>query len=256
MCLILFAYKVNPAYPLILAANRDEYYHRPALSAHWWPEKPYLLAGKDLVGGGTWMGITATGRIAAVTNVREPQVQHDSTLCSRGMLPLDYLGSRVHDGEFVCGLHESRSRYRGYNLIFGSQDGLFYYSNRQSTVRRLEPGIYGLSNAELDTPWPKVRQGKTLLATAVATAEPEAETLLDLLSDASTARDCELPRTGVSLEQERLLSATLIRGDQYGTRSSSVLLIDNHRQATLVEKERAPEEGPVNRFRFSIEPAG
>lgn len=251
MCLILFAYKIHPNYPLVLAANRDEYYHRPTREAQWWPEAPHLLAGQDLEGGGTWMGITRGGRIAAVTNVREG-LPVPGEYRSRGFLPLDYLNHQGDDSSFSARVHDSKDSYRGYNLLFGSIAQLHYYSNRREDLAPLKAGIYGLSNAALDDPWPKVKLGKDRLKQALSCPHPDPDKLFALLADESIAADSELPQTGVSRELERLLSATLIRGENYGTRSSSVLMIDKEGQVTLLEKDRAPKGGPAREFQFSI----
>lgn len=251
MCLILFAYKSHPDYPLVVAANRDEYYQRPTRAAHWWPEAPHLLAGQDLEGGGTWMGITRSGRFAAVTNVREG-LPAPGEYRSRGILPLDFLNHQGDDSSFSTMARASNDSYRGYNLLFGSVEQLFYYTNRREDVSALTPGIYGLSNAALDDPWPKVNLGKDRLKQALSGKHLDPARLLAVLADESIAADSELPQTGVSLELERLLSATLIRGENYGTRSSSVLMIDKEGQVTLLEKDRAPNGGPVREFQFSI----
>jgi len=252
MCLILFAYNIHPEYPLVLAANRDEFYRRQSLPAHWWQDHPDILAGKDLDGGGTWMGISRSGRLAAVTNVREG-VPREGTYRSRGELPLTCLNNTTVEDRLTDLLMSVKDAYRGFNLLFGTLKKLYFFSNRNNTVQQLEPGIHGLSNASLNTPWPKVRQGKEQLALLLNQPVPDVQALFDLLADDRTVPDHHLPETGVDLEWERLLSAIHIRSEDYGTRSSSVLMIDAQGNASLHEKERAPREGPIKQFHFKIE---
>jgi uncharacterized protein with NRDE domain len=252
MCLILFAYHRHPEYPLVLVANRDEYYQRPTRPAHWWSERPDLLAGQDLEAGGTWLGITRRGRLAAVTNVREPHLAAPGS-CSRGLLTRRYLEEGVGDQHFCGLLQETWDQYRGYNLIFGSLGALYYFSNRGNAPQRLSSGIYGLSNARLDTPWPKVQQGKALLQKQLEKPRQDTAELLDILSSTGIAADAQLPATGVSLELERRLSAIRITGPDYGTRSSTVLVIDRRGQVHFHEKPLAPEPGQGIRITFHLE---
>jgi uncharacterized protein with NRDE domain len=250
MCLILFAYKVHPKFPLILAANRDEYYQRPSLSARWWPDQPDLLAGKDLDGGGTWMGITRTGHLAAITNVRDG-VPLKGNFLSRGELPLTFLKNPQNSSfnQYLC---KSSKKFRGYNLIYGTFDHLQFFSNRSSHIENLLPGTYGLSNATLNTPWPKVISGKAKLTSLVMAKKLRINSLFEILSDETIAPDHDLPETGINIETERLLSATNIKSKDYGTRSSCILLINREGKAELHEKERAPNGGPTNKFTFQI----
>ena len=251
MCLILLAYKIHPDYPFILAANRDEYYQRPTMGAHWWQDRPTLLAGKDLQRGGTWLGLTRQGRFAAITNVREGR-PHQPSPRSRGDLPLQFLDGTGNDASFIERLNDSRAEYNGYNLLFGSIDKINYFSNRQADRTVLEPGLYGLSNAELDTPWPKVVTGKTALAAVTANSELSAVGIFSILESTATAPDYLLPDTGVGLSLERQLSAICISGTTYGTRSSCVLLIDRRNRVTFLEKERAPERSPIKEYSFQF----
>ena len=251
MCLILLAYKTHPDFPLIVIANRDEYYRRPTQNTHWWPEHSSLLAGKDLQSGGTWLGINRRGDFAAITNVRE-KTSTTERLRSRGHLPLAYLTESFSDNAFQKKLMATKTEYRGYNLLFGSVRQLQYFSNRIPTPVKLQPGLYGLSNAQLDTPWPKVARGKHKLSDRVKASTLKPEDLFEISDDMHMFPDNLLPDTGVSLEFERLLSAICISGEDYGTRSSSVLLIDNNNSVTLHEKVRAPERGPLIEFTFQI----
>jgi uncharacterized protein with NRDE domain len=198
------------------------------------------------------MGATETGRFAAVTNVREG-TPSGGTFYSRGKLPLSYLTDKLSDEEFLHMLQETKQDYPGYNLLFGSHHQLHYFSNRGEVAVRLQPGIYGLSNAQLDTPWPKVVAGKKGLEDLLQRRKIAHENIFQLLDNTKTVPDNQLPDTGIGLEFERLLSATCIRGEHYGTRSSSVLLVDNKNTATLYEKERAPDRGPVKQYSFQIQ---
>lgn len=224
MCLILLAWKVHPHYPLVVAANRDEFFARPAASADFWSDAPHVLAGRDLQGGGTWLGVTRDGRFAALTNYRDPQrVRADAP--SRGELVARFLRGTDSVTAFAAWLEIVAGACNGFNLIYGDTSELHYFSNCGECPRRLEAGIYGLSNHLLDTPWPKVAKGKSALARAVQ-ALPDDAPLMAMLRDDSVAADEELPRTGVSLEWERLLSAAFVRSPAYGTRSSTALVMN------------------------------
>jgi uncharacterized protein with NRDE domain len=223
MCLILLAWRAHPRYPLVVAANRDEFFDRPTAGADFWTDAPDVLAGRDLLGGGTWLGITARGRFAALTNFRDPTRVRNGTP-SRGGLVADFLRGRKSAGEYRETLERIGGDYNGFNLIFGNTCELAYFSNCSDSPRPLAPGIYGLSNHLLDTPWPKVAKGKSALAGALD-ALPDDERLMTLLRDDTLAPDEALPRTGVSQEWEKLLSAAFVRSPTYGTRSSTVLVL-------------------------------
>lgn len=241
MCLILFAHEVHPDYPLILAGNRDEFYDRPTAPAGFWQESPEILAGRDLLGGGTWLGITRTGRLATVANFRHPTEFHHPGL-SRGSLTVDFLRSDVPPLTYLATLARQSELYKGFNLLVGDRTGLAFYSNRERAIRRLAPGIYGLSNALLDTPWPKVMQGKAALAALIAAGPVTPEALLTILADTSRPPDEQLPDTGIGREGERLLSSRFIASSDYGTRASTAVLFEHSGQATFVERsfERTP----------------
>jgi uncharacterized protein with NRDE domain len=224
VCLILMAWQVHAQYPIVVAANRDEFHRRPTAAAHWWADRPQLLAGRDLQAHGTWLGITREGQIAALTNFRAPdQVRHDAP--SRGGLVVDMLESHASIPERMAQLAELSPRYAGFNLLCTDGRQLGVFESTAAAARVLEPGIYGLSNHLLDTPWPKVKRAKSKLASALNDM-PDNGSLLDLLRDDRVAPDHELPRTGVSLEWERLLSSAFIRGSDYGTRSSTIIRLD------------------------------
>ena len=236
MCLLLMALNTHPAYRLILLANRDEYYDRQTSPAAFWHESPFLLAGKDLQGGGTWLGITRNGRIAAVTNYRDPSSIKEGAP-SRGRLVSKFLLGQQGPLEYLDKLDQKAGKYNGFNLIVGEKGQSYWYSNRGDGVHALPAGIYGLSNHLLDTPWPKVAKSKDTLAHLLSEQEtPSLEELFRILADHTIADDEHLPDTGVSLEWERIFSPIFIVSPTYGTRSSTVLLIDVQDRVTFVEK--------------------
>jgi len=231
MCLIVFAWKVNPHVPLIAAANRDEFYDRASAPAGAWPEHPQVYAGRDLQAGGSWMGITqpaeegGRSRFAAITNIRSPK-DHRDDAPSRGALVADYLAGNMSAQEYIAQIAPGAGAYNGFNLVLGDSDTLIWFSNRgQEDVRNgqpLEPGIYGLSNALLDAPWPKVLKTKAQFASLLCQGAPD-EAYFDMLADTTRAPDFRLPDTGVPLDLERVLSAVCIETPGYGTRTSTVV---------------------------------
>jgi uncharacterized protein with NRDE domain len=244
MCLILIAWRVHPRYPLIVAANRDEFYARPTLPAHRWPGPSGLIAGKDLEAGGSWMGVDDSGRFAAVTNFRELE-QGPADARSRGRLVTDYLLGDALAESYLAELSECANRYRGYNLLLTDGGELYCASNRGAPIRHLPPGVHGVCNGPLDSDWPKVKRGRQLLAKAVDRAAPNHKQLFELLRDQTQAADEALPDTGVGLELERLLGTIAIdgaiAGKGYGTRSASVLLLDARGRGRFVEHSRTDD---------------
>jgi len=234
MCLILFAYRAHPAYRLVLAANRDEWFQRPTAPAAFWADAPDILAGRDLEQGGTWLGVTRHGRFAAITNFRDPG-NHRADAPSRGGLVSAFLRAEIAPTAYLEQLRPDASAYNGFSLLVGDRTSLGYFSNREGRIRDLEPGIYGLSNHLLDVEWPKVQLGKQRLA-AWLDDDRRPEALLALLDDTRTAPDAALPRTGVSLEWERRLSSLRIVGEGYGTRSSTALVIGSAGEIRFVER--------------------
>jgi uncharacterized protein with NRDE domain len=238
MCLIVFAWHVVPGTPLIVAANRDEFYDRPALPAAWWSDHPQVYAGRDLRGGGTWLGITRDGRFAALTNIRAP-AEKQAGAPSRGALVADFLTGQSSPQEYVASITDSASRYNGFNLLVGDRDRLVWFSNGKKDDPRngkpLPPGIYGLSNDTLDSPWPKVVRTKAQFASLLCQGAPR-EAFFEMLTDTTRASDCRLPKTGVGIEMERLLSAVMIESPHYGTRTSTVVQLDASSGAVLYER--------------------
>jgi uncharacterized protein with NRDE domain len=255
MCLVLFAYKSHPLYSLVFAANRDEFYDRPTLSASFWDDAPDLLAGRDLKEGGTWFGITRQGRFAALTNYRDPK-DHRDEAPSRGWLVSSYLLGTTPPKDYLEELSAKAGHYNGFNLLVGDTGRLFYCSNRGGPCRELPPGLYGLSNHLLDTPWPKVEKGKSDLAKRILQrGRLDPEEIMQVLRDRSRPDDMLLPDTGIGLDWERILSPVFITSPIYGTRSSYVLLIEYQGGVTFLEKtfNGGPEPEQTAAFEFRIE---
>jgi uncharacterized protein with NRDE domain len=250
MCLILFAWKARSDFPLILAANRDEFHARPTAAARFWDDQPGILAGRDLEGMGTWLGVTRSGKFAAVTNYRDA-APAPREAASRGLLASRYLGGREAPGAFAADVEADGSAYRGFNFLAGNGDELWWVSNRGGRAHRIEPGVYGLSNHLLDTPWPKVTKGKQRLGQVLELA-PAVESLLDLLADTSEAPQRDLPDTGVGVERERLLSAARIVSPAYGTRSSTALLVRADGKVRFAERAYAADGTELDTLRYEF----
>lgn len=238
MCVIYFAFGQQTDLPLILAANRDEFYDRPTAAAARWDDTPEIFAGRDLVSGGTWLGVTDNGRFAAVTNYRDPNAPLGSR--SRGMLVADFLRGRMMAAEYMRAVSSADEEFSGFNLLVGEINGdrrdVYYFSNHENVVRELVPGFYGLSNHLLDTPWPKVSRGKERFRAIVENDFETNEPFFELLTDPNVAEDEELPDTGVGYEREKVLSPIFIKTPIYGTRCSTVVTIDNNGKAELDER--------------------
>jgi uncharacterized protein with NRDE domain len=235
MCLIVFGWQVHPEFPLVVAANRDEFFARPTQLAGHWPDYPQVMGGIDLEAGGTWLGISQTGRFAAVTNVREPKMPPGRH--SRGALTRNFLISDLSTEDYAKAIE--RNDYAGYNLLLGDGQSLVYCSNRTPAPQVLPAGIYGLSNHVLDSEWPKLVKARQQFSVALESL-PDKAGFFELLSDRSIAADQELPNTGVALEWERLLSAVFVQSPDYGTRASSVVLQDNKGMIKLTERSFGP----------------
>lgn len=251
MCLILFAYNVHPSYRLILAANRDEFYDRPTAVADFWKTNPDLLAGRDLKEKGTWLGVTREGSFAAVTNYRDPQSWMPDAP-TRGKLVSKYLNGRVRPQKYLEKISKDATLYNGFNLLIGDPEELWVYSNR-GRAQKLSAGVYGLSNHLLDTRWPKVQRGRKMLKEALnLRGEQLEEALFYMLADRRLPSDGRLPDTGIGLEWERVLSSIFIKSPEYGTRSSTLLLIAKNRRVKFVEKAYNGEKLPWLTSRFSF----
>jgi uncharacterized protein with NRDE domain len=246
MCLIVFAWRVIPGVPVIAAANRDEYYDRPATPAGPWAGHPNVIAGRDLKGGGSWMGVTLDGpngpRFAALTNIRGPLEKRDG-VPSRGALVADYLTGDLSAAAYLERIAPGSEQYNGFNLVLGDRDALYWFSNRGGADPRngmaLEPGLYGISNGLLDDPWPKVVRTKAQFASLLCQGAPE-DAYFEMLADTTRAPDLRLPETGVPLDMERVLSAVCINSPGYGTRTSTVVRLYTDAPPQLSERVLQP----------------
>ena len=242
MCLALFALDAHPRFAVVIAANRDEYHARAAAPAAWWDEG--WLAGRDLVAGGAWLAIDRAARWALVTNVRDAS-RNDPDAPSRGALVPAVLANDAPPAASVARIVGAAVTHNGFNLVAGSGAEALWGSNRAGTTRELGAGIYGLSNAALDTPWPKVARTKAALGSWCARADPDFAPLFAMLGDTRRAPDDELPATGIPLERERLLSAPFIVGDDYGTRCATVVTIGRDGGVHFVERTFDPRGAVV-----------
>jgi uncharacterized protein with NRDE domain len=256
MCLIVFAYNCHPVYRLILGANRDEFRDRPTDPSRFWSDAPHLLAGRDKVAGGTWLGVTKAGKVAAITNYRDPR-RHVSGFPSRGNLVAGFLKDPLMTpAEFQGVLNRDGERYNGFNLLYGNGTELHYFTNRGGSSGPVTPGIHALSNHLLDTRWPKAAAARSRLETIVPQTDIDPEQILEALSDPAPFAAGLLPDTGVGPERERLLSPIFIDDESYGTRSTTVLLIDRSDRVTFVERafDRSRMTSTTKRHSFLSHP--
>jgi uncharacterized protein with NRDE domain len=251
MCLIVFAYKFHKKFKLIVASNRDELYKRPTQDSHKWDTVPFIIAGKDLEQGGTWLGINENGLFAAVTNYRQPTLSNENKL-SRGIMLKDFLLGNENSEVFLDKLAGKADLYNGFNLLIGDPENLFYYSNIEFAIKKVEPGLYGISNALFDTPWPKVEYAKNKLAEIISSEDFSEEEIFKLLGTDQKFPDELLPNTGLNIELERKLSPVFIKSDFYGTRSSNILSIDYDNNVRFVERVYEMDNWRESRFNFSI----
>ncbi|MFP3998704.1 MAG: NRDE family protein [Desulfobacterales bacterium] len=256
MCLFSTAIDAHPVYRLIIAANRDEFYSRPTKPLDFWEENPEILAGKDLQSGGTWLGVSRKGKIAAVTNFRDPASMIPWGE-SRGHLVKDYLEGNTQPHEYFADIEKNKTSYSGFNLMAGDTGQLWWYSNKNGGVVKLTPGIHAVSNHLLNTPWPKVEAIKRKMQKLISNNRIiDPHKVLDLLFDTTPAPDSELPDTGVNLQWERMLSPVFVTGTEYGTRSSSVILADRHGRLVFCERTFSVNHGtpaPENTRCFEIQ---
>ena len=250
MCLILIAHQLTEQMPLLVLANRDEFYARPAAAGKHWDESPGMIAGRDLVSAGTWFG-ARNDCWAAVTNVREGvRGKENYSSKSRGWLVRDFLQGDLSPADFLASIESTMNEFAGFNLLLGDARELWYASNRDKNARRLPPGMYGLSNHLLDTPWPKVVRGKAGLNTLINPLQFDPDAAFSLLSDSIPAGDDELPDTGIPLEWERALSAIFIARPEYGTRCSTLLTANAEGQRWFVERRftDGPQQWQASEF--------
>jgi uncharacterized protein with NRDE domain len=260
MCLILFSLNEHPQYKLILVANRDEFYARKTESANYWPGHPNILGGRDLEAMredgtcGTWMAITTSGKIAMVTNYRDFK-NLKTTAPSRGHLVSDFLIQNIEAATYLRSVESIKNDYNGFNLILGDVNNLFYLSNYKEGIDRLTPSFYGLSNHLLQTPWPKVVLAKSKLEPLIRENEIDPEELLNVMQNESRALDESLPNTGIGIDRERALSSMFIKTEGYGTRCSTVLLINCSGEAQFIERTYNLNNFSfeTRRFEFSLQ---
>ncbi len=236
MCLLAFSWNDHPRYALIFAGNRDEFHARPTAAAGWWPDSPNVFGGRDLEAGGTWLGLRRDARFAVVTNFREPD-RRPAGKRTRGELATRFLAGTMTSLEYLERLHAHADDYAGFNLVFGDiNDQLYYFSNRADDALPLPGGVHALSNHLLNTPWPKVRKLEERFEKEAARDEPRVDALLDFLDDREPADDDDLPSTGLARDWERRLSAAKVTGAEYGTRSSTVILVDRNGECVFHER--------------------
>jgi uncharacterized protein with NRDE domain len=255
MCLIALAWRTHPRHRLIVAANRDEYFGRPAAPAGFWDDPPNVLAGRDLEAGGTWLGITLDGRFAALTNYRNPADMRTGAP-SRGALVSGFLTGKAGPAEYLREVEKRAVDYNGFSLLVGDAASMYFFSNRGGHTGRVEPGVHGLSNHLLDTPWPKVEKAKARLAEELD--KPfDAQAMFQLLDDTERAPDGELPSTGVSPElEERLSAVRILAHGGYGTRCSTVLRLGEGGKIEFHERSYR-EDGSVSgtvSYRLTLTP--
>jgi uncharacterized protein with NRDE domain len=253
MCLIFISVNQHPVYKLIIAANRDEFYDRETAPASYWPDDPFILGGRDLKAKGTWLGMTTGGKISLLTNYRDPS-NINPMAPSRGRLVSDFLRNDFDAQSYLADVQSEGKRYNGFNLLAGTVDELFYYSNYADGLKHLTSGIYGLSNHLIDTPWPKVVRGKSMFQTVIGQPSFDPESLFEFLYDDQTAPDDQLPDTGIGLERERALSSMFIKTPHYGSRSSTVVLVDHANRVLFTERvyDLKSFEYSLGLFEFTI----
>lgn len=236
MCLILFAFNKHPKYKLILAANRDEYFNRPTLIANYWEENCEILGGRDIQSKGTWLGINKNGKFIAITNYRDPKIEKKQAL-SRGDLSKRFLSNDQNIPSFLSDVSNNAENYNGFNLLLSDDgfDTMYHYSNISKTTFKISDGIHGLSNHLLDSSWPKVNTGKENLNSTIESASININDLVEMLKDGNAAADELLPDTGISYDLEKKLSPVFISMKGYGTRCSTVILVDTENNVSFLE---------------------
>jgi uncharacterized protein with NRDE domain len=245
MCLILVAHRACARYPLVIAANRDEAYARPALPADRWADAPQVYGGRDALAGGAWLALSLAGRYAAVTNFRQGGTRNAS-LKSRGELVGRFVQGSASPHDYAEAVHAQGSGYNGFSLLVGDFSELYFASNRGNGLVRVTPGVHGLSNHLLDEPWPKVVKGIELLSSSLHLAPAAlADALYAFLADRTPAPDAMLPSTGIARERERELSAAFVASARYGTRASTVIVVDANGKVRYSEKGYGPNGAPL-----------
>lgn len=250
MCLVMLSWQMSRQTPLIIAANRDERFDRPATPIDWWPDAPQIIAGRDQAAGGTWLGMTRSGRFGIITNFRDPIPQ--PAVRSRGELIPAWLQSDEDALAFQGWLEANESEFAGYNLLFGDDHGLHYFSNRSASAGPLTAGVYALSNAALNSDWPKVRRARDYMQQALDHGIADSEHFAAFLSDKTPARDDDLPQPYLPIEHRRVLSAPFIVGETYGTRCTTVVTRHADNTVHLHERHFAPLGERRDDYRLSF----
>ena len=250
MCLLVFAVRAHPRLPLIVAGNRDEFHARPTQAAHWWPDKPDIVGGRDLQAGGTWLAVTRNGRFAAVTNHRDAH-RENAGLRSRGHLITGFLDSTGAAADYVESI--DGSAYAGFNLLVSDGRSAAYLSNRGGGLRELQPGIYGLSNATLDEPWTKVTRTRSGLAELIERDNVNESSLMRLLGDREKASADEVETNGLSFAMAHALTAPFIVHPEYGTRCSTVMTIDDAGKVRFLERRFLPDGRQSGESKYTFE---
>jgi uncharacterized protein with NRDE domain len=254
MCLILFSLRDHPSYKLILGANRDEFYSRRTAAADYWEDYPFIIGGRDLEASGTWMAMTLQGKIAMVTNYRDP-FHINPNAPSRGKLVTDYLiDPKISALDYLRSIEPVAEEYNGFNLLIGNCDELFYFSNYSKGIRQVDNGLHGLSNHLLETPWPKVVRGKEKLSSLRKDRAVDVNEVLNILYDDQTAPNDRLPSTGIPIDREKALSSMFIKTNDYGTRCSTAILINHKNEVTYAERQfnLMSFSFTTNRFEFRV----
>ncbi|HLW74895.1 MAG TPA: NRDE family protein [Gammaproteobacteria bacterium] len=251
MCLLVFAWRVDQGPRLVFAGNRDERHARPAAPAGFWPDTPGVIAGRDLEAGGTWLGLTTAGRFAVVTNYREG-LDPPKAPRSRGELPAEFLQGDLSPAAYLADVQRRAHEYGAFSLLCGDRDELFYFSNRGGAPAAVTPGIHGLSNHLLDTPWPKVMLSKGRLALLLEQHAATSDALFRLLRDTTPAPDGGLPDTGIGLELERRVSSPFVLHPVYGTRCSTLLRLGDDGGADFTERRFDAAGTELETRRFDI----
>jgi uncharacterized protein with NRDE domain len=255
VCLLVFAWNAHARYRLVLAGNRDEYHARATDAAGWWPDSPDLLGGRDLEAGGTWLAVARDGRWGVVTNYREI-ADSGPAQRSRGELIVDFIHGNMPPQAFGPARETLASQYAGYSLLVGDRDSLHYFTNRGAPSSPLPAGIHGLSNERLNTPWPKLERTRRRFEGLVAAGDPAPETLFELLADREPATADQVPRTGLDMALERLVSAPFVISQSYGTRSSHIVLAGHDDHVRFLERrfDAAGSTLGTSEFEFDLAP--
>ena len=249
MCLVVVAFRVHDRLPLVVAANRDEFHARPAAEAHWWQDADGILAGRDLQAGGTWLGVHRRGRFAAVTNYRDAD-QPVTELESRGRLVADFLLADTNPLDYAGSI--DGDRFAGFNLLLGDSNTMAYLSNRGGGLLELPPGIYGLSNATLDTPWEKVNRSKRRLGQLVDAGQLDETALLQLLADTERGPASEVREERLPFDTAHAITAPFIVTSEYGTRCSTVVRAGHDGHWTFIERRFDAAGTATGNSRFSF----